>query len=445
MFRKRSRVVPVFFSRKFGEDTAGFLHFIYYQHREVFITSMLERYPEEHPVVKQYSVYMGSKIKRFFSWVIVDVLIYGAFALKRNYNYVKKETGKGILRQFSELVWLSLVLPSMPENYYKFSWYLPERRVDARKYIHRYETKTVLYSLMLSSVYRIEDSKLKNKYDWFVHASTSGIPSIPILTKIDDKEIVYSESDYSGFIGHDLFIKPVSGKGGRGTDRWEYNPAIESAERYISYRTGKRADIPGILTYYSTLSRQSGDEYIVQPAIRVHPHLEQYAGKTAVTVRMITILNEENKPELVGCHFRMPAKKDEVVDNTHAGGYACVVDIDSGKLGKIMNFGISGTNMISSNHPVTGIKVEGTDLPYWEETKKLVYKAHESIKPIPLIGWDVCITVSGPVIVEANRMPCTDGPQRRTGLPLSEQRFGKLIEYHIKKNRAITTLPATTR
>ncbi len=60
---------------------------------------------------------------------------------------------------------------------------------------------------------------------------------------------------------------------------------------------------------------------------------------------------------------------------------------------------------------MTGIKFEGFKLPYTEEIKALVKKAALVLPDFRYVGWDVCITPDGPLIVEGNDYPGYDFPQ----------------------------------
>lgn len=88
---------------------------------------------------------------------------------------------------------------------------------------------------------------------------------------------------------------------------------------------------------------------------------------------------------------------ESVNDNRATGGYA----VNISNQGKLDSLALGHNNSIKE-HPNTGVIFEGYQLPFWEETKKLVTKAHEQLKDIKSIGWDIAITPSGPVLLEGN-------------------------------------------
>jgi hypothetical protein len=64
-------------------------------------------------------------------------------------------------------------------------------------------------------------------------------------------------------------------------------------------------------------------------------------------------------------------------------------------------------------HPVTGVAFKGFQIPFWVETIEMMKKAVPEASYISNIGWDVAITNSGPVIVEANTIPGFNTAQYR--------------------------------
>lgn len=55
-----------------------------------------------------------------------------------------------------------------------------------------------------------------------------------------------------------------------------------------------------------------------------------------------------------------------------------------------------------THHPDTGVKLQGFRLPMWDKVKQLAMDAHAVLSDIDSIGWDIAITPTGPIIVEAN-------------------------------------------
>jgi len=93
------------------------------------------------------------------------------------------------------------------------------------------------------------------------------------------------------------------------------------------------------------------------------------------------------------------------VDNYNAGGMAAYVD---SKTGIVTNTAIDRTGAIYEEHPMTKTKIVGFQVPKWDECVKLVKQASFVVEDMGYIGWDVCITEKGPVLVEGNDFPGHD-------------------------------------
>ena len=75
-----------------------------------------------------------------------------------------------------------------------------------------------------------------------------------------------------------------------------------------------------------------------------------------------------------------------------------------GRLGPLRTPGPGAVSLV--DHPTLpgwGTRIEGIELPMWDEALELAHAAMPHFLPNRSIGWDVAITDRGPVIVEANR------------------------------------------
>jgi hypothetical protein len=121
------------------------------------------------------------------------------------------------------------------------------------------------------------------------------------------------------------------------------------------------------------------------------------------------------------------------VDNIHAGGLACGVDLDGGRLRPASDLGADARLGWHQSHPTTGAQIEGTRLPFWPELKALAIDAHRAFADRVFVGWDIAIAGDGPIVVEGNGSPDMDLMQRfmETGF-CHEHRFGELLAHHLK-------------
>jgi hypothetical protein len=130
-------------------------------------------------------------------------------------------------------------------------------------------------------------------------------------------------------------------------------------------------------------------------------------------------------PEATHAVLRMASNRDVVVDNFHAGGVAASVDVPTGKLGRATDMGLGKDTRWWDVHPVTGARIEGRILPFWNEVLALARHAHEAFADHVAIGWDIALLQNGPHLVEGNKSPdlrhhSTLLPRARRQLPLRE-------------------------
>ena len=107
-----------------------------------------------------------------------------------------------------------------------------------------------------------------------------------------------------------------------------------------------------------------------------------------------------------------------------AGGIASPICLESGELGAATSKDVMGGTIIK--HPSTGVVIQGTILPYWQEALAMVTSAHEMFKKFKLLGWDVGFSEFGPVILEANRNLDIVLSQKPGSRPIGSTRFAGL-------------------
>lgn len=421
---ERKNTVPVKIRPLFKKNSGEYIHYFYFKNRNKRLDLINKSGTFTENRAEDFANYIG--LKRFYSWYIEDVFAAALRVNAENYRYVQKLVGKSRLRQLLEMLFLSVYLPCKPDAYYKFEFFLKKNRKKAKYYVHRYEMKGFCYSLMNV---RKSDIGTSNKYIFAGKMEELGIPVIPTYGVVASSGIIDEHFQKLCSLKEDVFIKPVSGKGGKGASLYLYDSDLN-----LWKKDNKLLSMMDLINKYKKKSSDKKNRYIFQKRVKNDSSMYPLTGNTASTCRVVTIINESGEPEVVSAGFRMAADRDSVVDNVHAGGFAAPVDINSGILGLACYLGESGNLSRFDSHPTTGERIVGFKLPQWKEVVDLCIKAHVIMKPKVVIGWDICITSDGPVIVEANNQPCTDGIQRREELPLGLHRLGEIIEFHLRRN-----------
>ena len=142
---------------------------------------------------------------------------------------------------------------------------------------------------------------------------------------------------------------------------------------------------------------------MVEAFVEQHPELQALSPSGVNTVRIFTLLDPQNGYQVLGCRLRISVNSP--VDNLAAGNLAAPIDETTGI--------VSGPGVYSditrpseSVHPVTGVAIEGLQMPYWRETLDLVKQASLSHTENRSIGWDIVVTPEGPGLIEGNHDWC---------------------------------------
>jgi len=174
--------------------------------------------------------------------------------------------------------------------------------------------------------------------------------------------------------------------------------------------------------------------YLVQERARNHPAIADLSNGALNTVRMITCLDEQEQPEIIGAVLRMAVGRNVTVDNVHAGGIAAPIDLRQGRLRRATYMGIDSSHPWIDRHPDTGATITGRHLPNWQELCELVTRAHSAFNDWAVIGWDVAIMADGPRLVEGNSGPDIDLIQRPLRTAFGETRLGELLALHLRRS-----------
>ncbi|MTI95324.1 MAG: hypothetical protein FH749_07525 [Firmicutes bacterium] len=394
-----------------SSEIAQYLHAMYFKHRLEYLNKC-KKIP-------------GSSLVRSWNWYYKEVLLESIHRVSRSGRRIKKVYGIPLTKQFLDIIKMSLSLPARPQEYYIFDLFKQPNREVAREYIFRHEVKNVLYKMLINTPKIAKKSPLTNKGRFARKALRNGLAIAPTICTINKGKVkYYNEHSPQG----DVFVKTLSGRGGKGADLWQYD---QETNLFTHSKVKGKYKLEDVLELYSKKSKK--ESYIFQQKVSNHPDLSEIACNALSTCRIVTMLNENDQPEVVTAVLRMAARADSIVDNIHRGGIAAPIDIIDGRLGKATNLGVVDRVERLSNHPVSGAKIEGRELPFWPDAISAALHAHEVFRPRVIIGWDIAITAFGPVIIEGNAQPCVDLIQRPYDKPLGNSRFGELLAYHLRK------------
>lgn len=247
---------------------------------------------------------------------------------------------------------------------------------------------------------------LADKARFYARCRDAGLPHPATIAIVADGQLV-SAGDPQG---RELVAKPTDGEGGDGV-----------------VMLGACADLADLAARIAALP--SRGVLVIQPRVATHPQLADLALNALPTVRVVTLLDETGRPEVVSATFRFASVPEADVDNMKAGGLIAGVDLATGALGVACK-GYGGADHAA--HPATGAPIEGRALPDWADVRALAVRAHaEAFADYVLIGWDIAMTPDGPTLIEGNGKPGVLMPQRAARRGLGEGRYGQLLAHHL--------------
>lgn len=189
----------------------------------------------------------------------------------------------------------------------------------------------------------------------------------------------------------DIICKPIDGSSGQGI--LKCTPE-EYAEPDALYRRLKEAGIG-----------------IVEDKVIQHEDIAALCPTSVNTIRVATLLGDK-KQGIVYAYIRIGNGK--VMDNVDCGGMAAPIDLETGVIAGV---GANKAGEAFENHPMTGKRIPGTQIPYWDEVKQMCLSAMRVVPQVRFVAWDVAITPNGPVFIEGNSFPSHAIPQFAAHFP----------------------------
>ena len=184
------------------------------------------------------------------------------------------------------------------------------------------------------------------------------------------------------------------------------NPSAKLVLKSVDGKCGAQVEIRNCSDFdrQSLIEYMEAQEYgLVEEFIQQHPDLDRLSPSAVNTVRVITQLDDKGKVNILGCRLRISVNSP--VDNMAAGNLAAPVEETTGK--------VSGPGVYSDitkadqeYHPVTNVRINGFQIPYWDAILEMVKKAALLHPQNRSIGWDVVVTEKGPGLIEGNHDWC---------------------------------------
>lgn len=177
--------------------------------------------------------------------------------------------------------------------------------------------------------------------------------------------------------------------------------AGEGLEKLMVIQDNKNEFLIGgmdLESFYKYASEKKFD--IIDTFIEQHPAIQAISPDALSTIRIVSIIDASNTLKILKPLMRMSS--GSFVDNFHQGGISTAIDIETGELLAPMFFKDPRKSKTQTAHPVTGKKVIGFKIPYWDQVLPMIEQAARMVPEVKTIGWDVIITNEGPSLLEGN-------------------------------------------
>jgi len=151
---------------------------------------------------------------------------------------------------------------------------------------------------------------------------------------------------------------------------------------------------------------QANGPYLLEECIQQADNLKQFNSSSINTLRIQTLVKADGQPVIFSGVLRLGVG-DTVVDNAGSGGIYTLIRPD----GALYPLASNDNGDTMSNHPISKIAFEGFVIEHYLQACQMVMSAALVVPTVRFVGWDVAMSVNGPVIIEGNQCPGYDMTQ----------------------------------
>jgi hypothetical protein len=313
--------------------------------------------------------------------------------------YLQASPKKPLTKQVQEMYQIYRYYGFIPYQYLKHALYLESFTGNIFDYIppeliHRLQHTLNPQSHVANVTDKEKFARLMKKGGLPVVASIFTVKPGPLFQDTKGHDVSFQDFKYQlkDFKTTNVFIiKPTCGYQGRGVIK----TTIQNSDLYVDEN---KIDEPAL---NDLLFRKTGFEgYLVQPLIKQHEMLNRINPSSVNTIRIDTLVTHGNVVNN-GAVLRVGNGKT-LTDNWAMGGLIVPIDLESGTLGRVGKTKSKYGRQSFETHPMTGFRFFGNQLPFWAELQELVYNSALCLLPLKVLGWDIVITPTGPLLLEAN-------------------------------------------
>jgi len=230
------------------------------------------------------------------------------------------------------------------------------------------------------------------------------LPCVPTLATFDHGSFTGEEALRNWV--EPLFVKALTGNRGVGAELW--TPGGR----------GFTSSTSDDLTADQLIESLKPQNCIVQPALEDHPTLRGFGTVALSNVRVVTAKGRTIPSTPLAASVSLAVEPGSITGHE---GIHCGINLENGQITMTLA-------PIEEDSRLSNRNLIGFLLPDWSECVRLVCKAHDEAFPaFTALGWDVALTPTGPVLLEANLNWGMFGHQRLSG-PLGKTALAEIID-----------------
>ncbi len=283
-------------------------------------------------------------------------------------NYINNKTNINKVKLFFDIIYCGIKYQAGYQDYKLFEMYTMNKQ-QRSTIITRGINNEFVRSLNDKSKWYIFDDKIvfNTKFNNYLNRD---------WIKLKDNNL----EEFKEFIKKhkEIIVKPVDGQCGKGIEKIKVTEK-NYKEIHQQLLKEKRVLIEEVATQIKVINE-------------IHPY-------SVNTLRIYTI-----KGNIVASFLRIGNKKN-VVDNFNNEGLGAPIDINDG----IIKYpAIDKHDHVYKKHPITNKEIVGLKIPKWNEIKKYIKEISEIVPEVGYVGWDLCLSDKGIMLIEGNHFPGHD-------------------------------------
>ncbi len=256
-------------------------------------------------------------------------------------------------------------------NYFPESLFIPEFEHymnSNREYARAFEDKNILPMIAGAMGVKMPKTVLANCFGIFKDANGN-------MCNIEQAVSLISDAG-------ELFVKPtVDSCSGQGCQ-------VLYLQNGIDQNSGLSCE---------ELLHKLGDNFVMQERLKCHSTIANIYSNSVNTFRIMTY-RWKNEIKHAPIIMRI-GQGGACVDNAHAGGMFIALDDD----GTMHKTAFTEFKDEYDEHPNTGLRYDGYNIPLLPEVIKTAIKMHTAIPQLGIVNWDFTINEEAdPVLIEAN-------------------------------------------